>query len=63
MKRHDTGENKPLCFYFNSLMRENAVFSSPSQTVFGCCEGNQLLVYIAPSPDGRGAANSWAVGS
>jgi hypothetical protein len=30
--------------------------------VFGCCEGNQLLVYIAPTPDGRGAVNSWALG-
>jgi hypothetical protein len=29
---------------------------------FGCCETNQLLVYIAPTPDGRGAVNSWAVG-
>jgi hypothetical protein len=29
---------------------------------FGCCEGNQLVVYIAPSPDGRGAVNSWSVG-
>ena len=29
---------------------------------FGCCEGNQLLVYIAPTPDGRGAVNCWAVG-
>ena len=29
---------------------------------FGCCEGNQLLVYIAPTPDGRGAVNSWALG-
>ncbi|HTZ68773.1 MAG TPA: hypothetical protein VMB83_15165 [Roseiarcus sp.] len=29
---------------------------------FGCCEGNQLLVYIAPTPDGRGAVNSWSVG-
>jgi hypothetical protein len=28
---------------------------------FGCCEGNQLLVYIAPTPDGRGAVNSWGV--
>ena len=28
---------------------------------FGCCESNQLLVYIAPTPDGRGAVNSWAV--
>ncbi|MGA8586092.1 MAG: hypothetical protein WB715_20060 [Roseiarcus sp.] len=28
---------------------------------FGCCENNQLLVYIAPTPDGRGAVNSWAV--
>src|ERR1700727_3722239 len=30
---------------------------------FGCSEGNQLLVYIAPSPDGRGAVNSWGLGS
>jgi hypothetical protein len=29
---------------------------------FGCCEGNQLIVYIAPTPDGRGAVNSWSVG-
>ena len=29
---------------------------------FGCCEGNQLLVYVAPTPDGRGAVNSWALG-
>ena len=28
---------------------------------FGCCENNQLLVYIAPTPDGRGAVNSWSV--
>jgi hypothetical protein len=28
----------------------------------GCCEGNQLIVYIAPTPDGRGAVNSWSVG-
>ena len=28
---------------------------------FGCCENNQLLVYIAPTPDGRGVVNSWAV--
>jgi len=28
---------------------------------FGCCESNQLLVFIAPSPDGRGAVNSWSV--
>jgi hypothetical protein len=28
---------------------------------FGCCETNQLIVYIAPTPDGRGAVNSWAV--
>jgi hypothetical protein len=27
---------------------------------FGCC-ANQLLVYVAPTPDGRGAVNSWAV--
>jgi hypothetical protein len=30
---------------------------------FGCCEGNQLVVYIAPTPDGRGAVNSWGLGS
>jgi hypothetical protein len=24
-------------------------------------DGNQLLVYIAPTPDGRGAVNSWAL--
>src|ERR1700722_6530658 len=29
---------------------------------FGCCEGNQLVVFIAPTPDGRGAGNSWALG-
>jgi hypothetical protein len=29
---------------------------------FGCCEGNQLLVYVAPTPDGRGAVNNWALG-
>ena len=28
---------------------------------FGCCETNQLIVYIAPTPDGRGAVNSWSV--
>jgi hypothetical protein len=28
---------------------------------FGCCENNQLLVYIAQTPDGRGAVNSWTV--
>jgi hypothetical protein len=28
---------------------------------FGCCDNNQLLVYIAPTPDGRGAVNSWSV--
>ena len=28
---------------------------------FGCCESNQLLVYIASTPDGRGAVNSWSV--
>ena len=28
---------------------------------FGCCDNNQLLVYIAPTPDGRGVVNSWAV--
>ncbi len=37
-------------------------FEWPCQVMkFGCCEGNQLLVYIAPSPDGRGAVNSWAL--
>ena len=30
---------------------------------FGCCEGNQLVVYIAPTPDGRGTVNSWGLGS
>jgi hypothetical protein len=29
---------------------------------FGCCESNQLIVYIAPTPDGHGAVNSWALG-
>jgi hypothetical protein len=28
---------------------------------FGCCDNNQLLVYIAQTPDGRGAVNSWTV--
>jgi hypothetical protein len=28
---------------------------------FGCCETNQLIVYIAPTPDGLGAVNSWTV--
>jgi hypothetical protein len=28
---------------------------------FGCCENNQLLVYIAPTLDGRGAVNSWSL--
>jgi hypothetical protein len=28
---------------------------------FGCCENNQLLVYVAQTPDGRGAVNSWSV--
>ena len=28
---------------------------------FGCCESNQLIVYIAPTPDGLGAVNSWSV--
>jgi hypothetical protein len=28
---------------------------------FGWWENNQLLVYIAPTPDGRGAVNSWSV--
>ncbi len=28
---------------------------------FGCCDNNQLLVYIAATPDGRGAVNSWSV--
>lgn len=37
-------------------------FEWPCQVMkFGCCEGNQLLVYISPSPDGRGAVNSWAL--
>jgi hypothetical protein len=40
-----------------------AGYEWPCQVLkFGCCEGNQLLVYIAPSPDGRGAVNSWALG-
>ncbi|MFZ0601798.1 MAG: hypothetical protein WAN05_10655 [Roseiarcus sp.] len=38
-------------------------FEWPCQVLtFGCCEGNQLIVYIAPTPDGRGAVNSWSVG-
>jgi hypothetical protein len=38
-----------------------AGFEWPCEVVkFGCC-GNQLLVYIAPTPDGRGAVNSWFV--
>src|SRR5271167_4553078 len=28
---------------------------------FGWWENNQLLVYIAQTPDGRGAVNSWSV--
>ena len=28
---------------------------------FGCCENNQLLVYVAQTPDGRGAVSSWSV--
>ena len=28
---------------------------------FGWWENNQLLVYIAQTPDGRGAVNSWTV--
>ena len=28
---------------------------------FGCCDNNQLLVYVAQTPDGRGAVNSWSV--
>ena len=28
---------------------------------FGWWENNQLLVYIAETPDGRGAVNSWSV--
>jgi hypothetical protein len=28
---------------------------------FGCWADNQLLVYIAQTPDGRGAVNSWSV--
>ena len=40
-----------------------AGFEWPCQVMkFGCCEGNQLIVYIAPTPDGRGAVNSWSVG-
>jgi hypothetical protein len=40
-----------------------AGYEWPCQVLkFGCCEGNQLLVYIAPTPDGRGAVNSWGVG-
>lgn len=40
-----------------------AGYEWPCQVLkFGCCEGNQLLVYIAPTPDGRGAVNSWALG-
>jgi hypothetical protein len=40
-----------------------AGFEWPCQVLkFGCCDNNQLLVYIAPTPDGRGAVNSWAVG-
>ena len=39
-------------------------FEWPCQVLkFGCCDGNQLVVYIAPTPDGRGAVNSWGVGS
>jgi hypothetical protein len=41
-----------------------AGYEWPCQVLkFGCCEGNQLLVYIAPSPDGRGAVNGWALGN
>jgi hypothetical protein len=29
--------------------------------IFGSSENNQLLVYIMPTPDGRGAVNSWSV--
>lgn len=40
-----------------------AGFEWPCQLLrFGCCGDNQLLVYIAPTPDGRGAVNSWSVG-
>ena len=28
---------------------------------FGWFDNNQLLVYVAPTPDGRGAVNSWVV--
>jgi hypothetical protein len=28
---------------------------------FGWWENNQLIVYIASTPDGRGAVNSWSV--
>ena len=38
------------------------ILEEDSNKRFGCCENNQLLVYIAPTPDGRGAVNSWAVG-
>ena len=39
-----------------------AGYEWPCQVLkFGCCEGNQLVVFIAPTPDGRGAVNSWAV--
>jgi hypothetical protein len=38
-----------------------AGYEWPCEVVkFGCCD-NQLLVYVAPTPDGRGAVNSWAV--
>ena len=40
-----------------------AGYEWPCQVLkFGCCEGDQLVVYLAPSPDGRGAVNSWALG-
>jgi hypothetical protein len=39
-----------------------AGYEWPCEVVkFGCCENNQLLVYVALTPDGRGAVNSWAV--
>ncbi|HEY4808355.1 MAG TPA: hypothetical protein VIH81_11535 [Roseiarcus sp.] len=39
-----------------------AGYEWPCQVLkFGCCEGNQLLVYVAPTPDGRGAVNSWGL--
>ncbi len=39
-----------------------AGYEWPCQVLkFGWWENNQLLVYIAPTPDGRGAVNSWSV--